>query len=107
MKIIPERVTVLSDTDKCELTIIMDGFRITLTGEEARALSYALSQGAKQLYQDQAAPRAAVTKPVAVPAPHDIDSAGSAEFRSLGDTVKQLSERQDSAGVDAKRSLTV
>lgn len=49
MKIIPERVTVIPDAQKNELTIIMEGFRLTFSAEEARTLSYALTQGIKQL----------------------------------------------------------
>ena len=45
MEIIPERAAVFSDPEKDELTILMDGFRIALSGSEARALSYALSRG--------------------------------------------------------------
>ncbi|HUC69512.1 MAG TPA: hypothetical protein VMA53_29100 [Stellaceae bacterium] len=49
VKIIPERVTVIPDAQRNELTVIMEGFRLNLSGEEARALSYALAQGVKQL----------------------------------------------------------
>jgi hypothetical protein len=49
VKIIPERVTVIPDAQRNELTVIMEGFRLSLSGEEARALSYALAQGVKQL----------------------------------------------------------
>jgi len=40
---------VFSDQEKDQLTILMDGFRIALTGNEAKALSSALSQGLAQL----------------------------------------------------------
>ncbi|HWI26561.1 MAG TPA: hypothetical protein VN668_06290 [Stellaceae bacterium] len=49
MRIIPERVTVIPDAQRSELTVIMEGFRLSLGAEEARALSYALVQGLKQL----------------------------------------------------------
>lgn len=49
MKIIPERVTVIPDAQKNELTILMEGFRLTFSAEEARTLGYALMQGIKQL----------------------------------------------------------
>lgn len=45
MDIVPERAAVFSDPEKDELTILMDGFRIALSGNEARALGAALSQG--------------------------------------------------------------
>jgi hypothetical protein len=54
MKIVPERVTVVPDLQTGELTIIMDGFRLTLSAEEARLLSYALVHGTKQLHSDPA-----------------------------------------------------
>jgi hypothetical protein len=49
VKIIPERVTIVADVQKNELSIIMEGFRLTFSAEEARTLSYALVQGLKQL----------------------------------------------------------
>jgi hypothetical protein len=49
VKIIPERVTIIADAQKNELSIIMEGFRLTFSVEEARTLSYALVQGIKQL----------------------------------------------------------
>ena len=45
MDIVPERAAVFSDPEKDELTILMDGFRIALSGSEARALGSALSRG--------------------------------------------------------------
>ncbi len=58
MKIIPERVTVIPDAQRNELTVIMEGFRLNLSGEEARALSYALAQGVKQLSPTEPTARA-------------------------------------------------
>ena len=49
MKIIPERVTILPDLMSGELTVIMEGYRLTLNPEEARALSYALLQATKHV----------------------------------------------------------
>lgn len=49
LRIIPERVTVVANAQGTELTVIMDGFRITLDAEDARTLGHALMQGAKQL----------------------------------------------------------
>jgi len=45
MDIVPERAAVFSDPEKDELTILMDGFRIALSGSEARALGAALFRG--------------------------------------------------------------
>ena len=49
MEIIPERAAVFPDPEKDELTILMDGFRIALSGSEARALGAALSQGLENI----------------------------------------------------------
>jgi len=49
MRIVPERVTVIPNAQSNELSVIMEGFRLTLNAEEARTLSYALVQGMKQL----------------------------------------------------------
>ena len=62
MRIIPERVTVIPDTHRNELTVIMEGFRLTLPAEEARALSYALVQGMKQLMESSLARRLGPSK---------------------------------------------
>ena len=108
MKIIPERVTVLPDMEKGELTILMEGFRITLSGEEARALGYALTQGVRQLYPDHSAvrPPAAAAGFGAKPqsAPLDSDAATASEFRTLAEAAKQKGGAE--AGADARRSLT-
>ena len=49
MKIIPERVSVLPNVEAALLTVIMDGFRITLTKAECEVLRDGLNQGLKQL----------------------------------------------------------
>jgi len=107
MKIIPERVTVLPDVEKGELTILMEGFRITLSGEEARALGYALTQGVRQLYPDHSGARTQAAGGFAgkTTPPHDAETASGLELRSLADAAKQKGERTD-GGVDARRSLT-
>jgi hypothetical protein len=109
MKIIPERVTVLPDMEKGELTILMEGFRITLSGEEARALGYALTQGVRQLYPDHSAVRPPATAGFAGKAapmpPLDAESATASEFRTLAEAAKQKGERTD-PGAEARRSLT-
>jgi PAS domain S-box-containing protein len=78
MEIIPERASVFSDPEKDELTILMDGFRIALSGSEARALGSALSRGLENigLYQSNGtmpphepnALAASDQRPTAVPA---------------------------------------
>ena len=49
MKIIPERVSVLPNAEAAQLTVIMDGFRMTLTRTECEALRDGLTQGLKHL----------------------------------------------------------
>lgn len=99
MKIIPERVTVIPDAQRNELTVIMEGFRLTLSAEEARALSYALVQGAKQLAAEPA------SRPFAAGAP-----AGSAAFShkpaapTFGQDVP--SAKGEEAGAEVMRSLS-
>ena len=57
MDIVPERAAVFSDPEKDELTILMDGFRIALSGSEARALGSAISRGIEyfEIYQSNGA----------------------------------------------------
>lgn len=102
MKILPERVTVLANTEKCELTVVMDGFRMTLSGDEARALNHALAQGMKQLFPDQPA-----SYPAAVhsgkAAAQDGDGPGLPEFRPI-EATKSKSDHNDVA--DARRPLS-
>ena len=94
MKIIPERVTVIPDAQRNELTVIMEGFRLTLSAEEARALSYALVQGAKQL--------------AAEPGPRPFASGPSAGHKSAPPSFTQEvpSAKGDEVGADAIRSLS-
>jgi PAS domain S-box-containing protein len=49
MNIVPERAAVVADKEGDELTVLMDGFRIVLTKNEAHALASALSRGLDQL----------------------------------------------------------
>ncbi len=85
MKIIPERVTVIPDSQRNEITVIMEGFRLTLSTEEARTLSYALVQGIKQLSPDPlprsfaSAATAFSQKPATPSSTEDTSSAKSAE----------------------------
>ena len=48
MKILPERVFVHADSSKREFTVVMEGFRMTLSTEEAQALKDALAQALKE-----------------------------------------------------------
>lgn len=52
MNIVSERVTVVANMTKSELTILMQGFRIVLTGDECRAVGNALAEGMKRLYPE-------------------------------------------------------
>jgi hypothetical protein len=96
VKIIPERVTVIPDAQRNELTVIMEGFRLTLSAEEARALSYALVQGAKQLPADplprpfaSAVAAAPSHKPVAAASSQETPASKSGEVAA--DTMRSLS----------------
>ena len=95
MKIIPERVTVIPDPQRNELTVIMEGFRLTLSTEEARTLSYALVQGIKQLSPDPQ-PRAfmsgatAFSPKPATPAPAE-DAASAKSGESGAEVARSLS----------------
>ena len=51
MKILPEKVFVLADAEKSELMVVMEGFRMTLTGDEAHVLRDGLTQGLTKLIQ--------------------------------------------------------
>jgi hypothetical protein len=41
---------VFADQDRCELSILSDGFRVAMTGEEANALWLEIGTALKQLY---------------------------------------------------------
>jgi hypothetical protein len=98
MKIVPERVTVLPDLQGGELTVIMDGFRLTLSPEEARLLSYALLQSTKHLHPET--PRPASTAQVAATA---VFPAKSAAATAALDAAKASA---DDVAKDAIRSLS-
>jgi len=111
MKVIPEEITVLADPAQSELTILMEGFRFSLTAEEALALTEALLQGMRQL--DKEAPDFAATLPdrlttvdrlqqngkqvVEMPPAPDARAGGNA-FTPLIDTLRRRQhERRDTA----------
>lgn len=51
MKIIPEKVFVQPNAAACELVVIMDGFRLTLSKSESESLRDGLTFGLKRLEQ--------------------------------------------------------
>lgn len=95
MKIVPERVTVIPDAQRNELTVIMEGFRLSLTGEEARALSYALVQGVKQLSPQEPARAfgsgASATFAPKPAAPAEAPDATSKSSGSAAEVIRSLS----------------
>lgn len=96
MKIIPERVTVIPDAQRNELTVIMEGFRLNLSGEEARALSYALAQGVKQLSPTEPTARAfpSSTSPAFSPKPATQPASPDATAKSgstPADVIRSIS----------------
>jgi hypothetical protein len=96
VKIIPERVTVIPDAQRNELTVIMEGFRLTLSAEEARALSYALVQGSRQLSGESPARPFASALPPA-PASRPVAASGVPEASAA---------KTGEAGAEAMRSLS-
>lgn len=76
MKILPERVYVQPDAAKQELTVVMDGFRMTLSGDEARALRDGLDQGMKKLGDSRNVPTADIIG-ISSGAAQDAKRAGS------------------------------
>ncbi len=96
MKIIPERVTVIPDAQRNELTVIMEGFRLTLSAEESRALSYALVQGMKQLPADP------LTRPFAA-----APSAAPSHKPAVNSSAQEApASRTGETGADHIRSLS-
>lgn len=57
MKIVPEKVFVHANQDSAQLTVVMDGYRLTLSKPECEALRDGLSSGLKQLELMSAEPR--------------------------------------------------
>jgi hypothetical protein len=53
MKVADAPFTVLADQDRCELSILSDGFRVAMTGEEATALWLEIGTTLKRLYADR------------------------------------------------------
>lgn len=105
MKIVPEPVTVLAHPEKGELMILMDGFRLTLTGDEVRALQTALAKGMSQLFPRQQMPAFDAVEAAASAAVSAGDAARAAEIRALVEAAKQKLERYDAAS-EPKRPLS-
>ena len=57
MKIVPEKVFVQPNQEAQQLTVVMEGYRITLSKPEAEALRDGLSNGLKQLELTSSEPR--------------------------------------------------
>jgi hypothetical protein len=53
MKVADAPFIVLADQDRCELSILSDGFRVAMTGEEATALWVEIGATLKRLYADR------------------------------------------------------
>ena len=53
MKVANAPFTVFADQDRCELSILSDGFRVAMTGEEANALWVEIGTALQQLYADR------------------------------------------------------
>jgi hypothetical protein len=57
MKVVPEKVFVYANQDTAQLTVVMEGYRLTLSKPEGEALRDGLSNGLKQLELTSAEPR--------------------------------------------------
>jgi hypothetical protein len=68
MKVIEEAITVLRDSDGPGLTLLMGGYRVALTGEEARSLlrglRSALAEGPGEAGSAEATDRAIIVAKV-------------------------------------------
>jgi hypothetical protein len=53
MKVANAPFTVFAEQDRCELSILSDGFRVAMTGEEANALWVEIGTALQQLYADR------------------------------------------------------
>jgi hypothetical protein len=53
MKVADAPFTVFADQDRCELSILSDGFRVAMTGEEANALWVEIGTALQQIYADR------------------------------------------------------
>lgn len=97
MKIVSEPASILAYPEKGELTILIEGFRLTLNGDEAQLLQNALAKGLSLLFPTRQGPPG-IAGDVA-------ESAGAAEIRALVEAAKQKLERYD-AGSEPRRPLS-
>ena len=58
MRVAPEILTVFSSPERREVQILMGGYRVELTVEEARRLASGVGAALRELGADQAAPAA-------------------------------------------------
>ena len=58
MRVAPEILTVFSSRERREVQILMGGYRVELTVEEARLLASGVGAALRELGADQAAPAA-------------------------------------------------
>jgi hypothetical protein len=57
MKVVPEKVFVQANAVACELLVVMDGFRLTLSKSESEALRDGLTSGLERLQAAAGEPR--------------------------------------------------
>jgi hypothetical protein len=89
MDIVFERASILAYPATDELVVVMDGFRIILTGEEACALAATVISGLQQLYPERVDARTldATTAPEARVSDYAKPSEGGAEFKRRLDAL--------------------
>jgi hypothetical protein len=115
MKIVPEKITVLADAAQGELTVLMEGFRFCLSGDEAQALVDALAQGVRLLGNEtpdfaSALPDRLMTidtlrqtsKQIVEPSPGPDIEAGANAFRPLVDTLRRRRHERQEAAASAR-----
>lgn len=103
MRVTQELITVLPDVDQHEISILLAGLRISLSGDEARILSTALAEAMKRVWPDGATGghsrnTSLAVKPVEPiktsadkPGP-EIEAKAVAELRALMDDAPPKSE---------------
>jgi PAS domain S-box-containing protein len=95
MHVVRGNAAVFSDQEKDQLTILMDGFRIALTGAEAKALSAALSQGLAQLNNYN----------IESPSSPQVEASRADHHNTMQPTVATAPERGERIGTAKKHGV--
>jgi PAS domain S-box-containing protein len=98
MNVVQGSAAVFSNKEKDELTIVMDGFRIALTGNEARALSSALSQGLSELNNHNTERPSLAPRDASRPAYHNAMQTPFGATRQASERVGTTTKRDREPG---------